>query len=72
MEWQPIETAPKTGVRLLAAFPRGGEWRVDIVTWFDDHWRSIAMAFVNGDRRMRREQPTHWMPLPQPPGGSNA
>jgi hypothetical protein len=52
--WQPIETAPKDGTEILA-------WDGDqhIVAWFDGDWR------FSDDRQCF---PTHWQPLPAPPG----
>jgi hypothetical protein len=62
-EWQPIETAPKDGTRLLLfgtervfltdrAFV--GRWDAERAggSWVGPEWRCI---------------PTHWMPLPEPP-----
>lgn len=67
--WQPIETAPKDGTRILALY--GEDNRVDVVTWFDatsrPFWRSIATATVRGERYMRKSQPLYWRPLPPPP-----
>lgn len=62
MTWQPMETAPKDGSHILV-------WRdsgVHLVRWkrvgddgFWDEWhvplRNLSI------------QPTHWMPLPDPP-----
>lgn len=58
--WQPIETAPKDGTRLLLyGFPDGaftGEWEFD-------SWRmEPGFEAVDRDR-----WPTHWMPLPEAP-----
>lgn len=65
--WQPIETAPKDGTKVLA--------------WADNPcWSEPAIAFwgrsnplnmaewLGGHCSIRHiDQPTHWMPLPPPP-----
>ena len=56
MEWQPIETAPKDGTRVLI-------FSVD----------EVVVAHYEGDMWCENEydnlwhNPTHWMPLPEPP-----
>jgi len=57
MEWQPIETAPKDGTQFLAwtLAPFGG--RYDIIEWND------ILIMQECDT-----PPSHWMPLPAPPG----
>lgn len=71
-EWQPIETAPKDGttipviwdgvVRFARFDLRGGP--------FDDNgmltpgWVFVA---YDGKPRARAFEPTHWLPLPEPP-----
>ena len=52
--WQPIETAPKNGTRILAI---EDEW-AEIVRWVGMKWEDI-----DG----REYSPTHWQPLPKPP-----
>ena len=63
MEWQPIETAPKNGEWVLLYFPHYakssvGKWRSPSPEYYQ-HW-CIEGGVTPYD-------PTHWMPLPQPP-----
>ena len=55
--WQPIETAPKDGSSILLATPKGriadGFWALTYGVW---SWLYVMV------------EPTHWMPLPAPPG----
>lgn len=57
-EWQPIETAPKDGIRILAWDRTIDE--ATIVTWFPraSNWYDVEGFLV--DTRV-------WMPLPEPP-----
>lgn len=60
-QWQPIETAPKTGERILIAHGNSvweDEW------WGDDdgYWFECSQSGPHWG-----EAPTHWMPLPDPP-----
>lgn len=54
--WQPIETAPKDGTRVLLATPRGrmadGEFHARYGVW---SWPYVMV------------EPTLWRPLPTPP-----
>lgn len=62
-DWQPIETAPRDGSRVLLATDGdvtsgqfiSGEWC--LADWARDEQ---GASFWLGD-------PTHWMPLPDPP-----
>jgi hypothetical protein len=62
MEWQPIETAPKDGRRLLLVDARDGQ--VCWGEWIDGEWRDMGDIGCNG--RWSYE-PTHWAPTPPPP-----
>lgn len=64
--WNPIATAPRDGRPILAWDPyylmrcvrpdtTSGSWLTD-----------LPYGFERGEREMRVE-PTHWMPLPEPP-----
>ena len=81
-EWQPIETAPKDGSAVLLCWATDADGKA--VNWFED--LSTADVFVQvaswwGDEGwvvycdMVQEPrlhfvPTHWMPLPLPPGAA--
>jgi hypothetical protein len=58
MSWQPIETAPKDGTPILAY--DGGIW---VAWWFVTNERIKGWATL--DHVI--DDPTHWMPLPDPP-----
>lgn len=58
-EWRPIETAPKDGTKLLlwAGNAVVGQWYAKVVG------TPVWSVSWNGDEF----EPTHWMPLPEPP-----
>lgn len=60
MNWQPIETAPKDGRRVLTYRADFAESMV-VAWWSDelDEWRAVL--------GWQLPDPTHWMPLPPPP-----
>jgi hypothetical protein len=73
MNWQPIETAPKDGTALLVINgPKGGyyteSFQIGIARWSrayghkSDEWLSTVCC--DG---VSAFEPTHWMPLPEPP-----
>lgn len=64
-QWQPIETAPKDGTRvILYVPPYGAMTGHNTFSNFggrqSDYWS--CHSSLNRDA-----QPTHWMPLPTPP-----
>ena len=56
--WQPIETAPKDGTGLLVY----SDERIISAMWSDgaDDWVEVVHEYTFAN-------PTHWMPLPEPP-----
>lgn len=53
--WLPIKTAPSDGRQIIIFGPRG----VEVTSADGDWWRFTRdMKFL----------PTHWQPLPKPPG----
>lgn len=81
MEWQPISTAPKDGtrVKLLIPYDRDrfseaectdeGRWSKDEYDFDFETQELVARGCwrFDGDDGPFDLQPTHWMPLPQPP-----
>jgi len=73
MEWQPIETAPKSD-RILVWSPIFQPGQAICARWDDDlgsmkprpFWRTdnYRTAGITG---CRNRPPTHWMPLPAKP-----
>ena len=75
-EWQPIETAPKDGAPILIWQPENAQFDQINDCKFDDpryaigYWRVWAKsewAAAWGNRNQAHVNPTHWMPLPEPP-----
>lgn len=68
MNWQPIETAPKNGTKILVAWIN--QWKtgphIEVCeTGEEGGW------FYSYDGDQPQSDPTHWMPLPEPPTASN-
>jgi hypothetical protein len=63
-EWQPISTAPKDGTSILIFEAQVGTTGVVRVSrWRDD---TIPSGWAGAENA-----PSHWLPLPLPPQGSN-
>lgn len=59
-EWQPIETAPRDGTKILVWVPDGGESEATTAWWLlMEGWCDV--------RCVQLHYPSHWMPLPVPP-----
>lgn len=68
-EWQPIETAPRDGTRILVAYKSYANRETTIETAFfdkDDGGGQWIGYFSNCLYALTNEL-THWMPLPEPP-----
>lgn len=74
MTWQPIETAPKDGTRVIVGHPemtstvsRWGGWSELRADGSLDNrhlgWTNTAAMGLG----LLKPQPTHWQPLPAPP-----
>jgi Protein of unknown function (DUF551) len=59
-EWRTIDSAPRDGTRVLI-YKRG--FAEDIfVAWYSTTWEGWHAAYA-----INFVEPTHWMPLPEPP-----
>jgi hypothetical protein len=73
MEWQPIETAPKDGTRILAVVqgfrPAVAYWQNNrgVFDFIDAEDMPSPEAWDEYLRNEPEWTPTHWMPLPEPP-----
>lgn len=81
-QWQPIETAPKSGRSILLGFVNShGNWRTMLGRWiskeeilnewedgdlFDEGWYEISVE-ADDVPNCWLTNPSHWMPLPPPP-----
>lgn len=75
MKWQPIEAAPKDGTNILLYRPTAYSWAQVTVGSYDPnnfakknprpYWQVMLSRI--GVAEQRSWEPTHWMPLPEPP-----
>ncbi len=61
-EWQPIETAPRDGERVLVAWKVTSGFEIHVGYWSGDWREAYAHAILD-----ELESPTQWMPISQPP-----
>lgn len=70
--WQPIATAPKDGTRVDIWVPSSsGGYRVPNCSWDFHHWLNGKpvgeKSWEQGSPDGPVANPSHWMPLPEPP-----
>lgn len=80
-KWQPIETAPKDGTRiLLYRKDENNDPLMAIASWSNYTWISSKqddgswggwLVFACRSDSEAFYSPTHWQPLPQPPEVKN-
>lgn len=64
MTWKPISSAPRDGTEIWAYNGEQGVMRwIEGDGWALWIWADDLLSEVDPDPR----QPTHWMPLPEPP-----
>lgn len=61
-EWQPIDAAPKDGTAILVSDASG-----QFVVKWQPLWNCWQIACFCNDSMPWAPEPTHWMPLPEPP-----
>lgn len=66
MTWQPIETAPKDGTRILCYFPDESAFKILTVVWGYYGWRLDPDGGTEFEFPIEGK-PTHWTPLPEKP-----
>lgn len=59
-EWQPMESAPKDGSDILVC----SDDKAIVCAWWSDDFGEWRTYGVGGNQWI---EPTHWMPLPDPP-----
>lgn len=86
MNWQPIETAPKDGTWVLLCGGETTEddylgdgvlIKRPVVAFWDNEGGLLDdgawyFCYWDGDWRDGYDNPTHWMPLPEPPQSLSA
>lgn len=65
-DWQPIDTAPKDGTRILV-YSQSLYWLVAFFGGDHDRPGHLSQWRSAWDAEWLARTPTHWMPLPDPP-----
>jgi hypothetical protein len=63
--WQPIETAPRDGSRIIVYRPKFDGDYIPQVGW--DFWMTKGLLEPTWGKSRKDVPPTHWMPFPEPP-----
>lgn len=63
MQWQPIKTAPRDQDILLFCAKR----KQIVVAGFSEYSENWEVSYGCGADDPEIDNPTHWMPLPEPP-----
>lgn len=66
MEWQPIDTAPKDRIMLLA-LPIAGNLREGDRRVYEGRWNELQQTFTSVNGFILLTGATHWMLMPAPP-----
>lgn len=73
-DWQPIETAPKDGTRVLLFINRTYGEKFILGHWDDNKYSKNPRPYWTNDSQSaygivvtRENQPTHWIKIPEPP-----
>jgi hypothetical protein len=72
--WRPIETAPKMkNIILWAATDVSDSGEIKNWKMETGYWNAGAETWVWGGSQVRKYdiQPTHWLPMPPPPAGTD-
>jgi hypothetical protein len=65
--WHPINTAPKILYHDILVYRPNAKPNAYIPQVGVDYWGRMANGGAAWMRSNEENQPTHWMPLPQPP-----
>jgi hypothetical protein len=65
--WQPIETAPKDGARVLLYGRVQEGFGSRVARWQETERGSVWLVQDTDMAIIHVPEPTHWQPLPEPP-----